>query len=44
MQAHGAAQSAQMIEVARKEVREMFSLCAEINELDRKMNAIALGI
>ncbi len=44
MQVHGAAQLTQMIEVARKEVRELFSLCAEINEHDRKMRAIALGI
>ena len=44
MQAYGAATSAQMIEEARKVVRERFSLCAEINELDRRMGAIALGI
>ena len=44
MQAHGVARAGQITEEARKEVRELFSLCGEINELDRKMSAIALGI
>ena len=44
MKAHGAATAAQMIENARKQVLERFSLCGEISKLDREMDEIALGI
>jgi len=43
IEAHGAATAARMIEGARKEVLEMFSLCGEINKLDREMDEIALA-
>jgi hypothetical protein len=32
-----------MIENARKEVLTLFSLCGEINKLDREMDEIVLG-
>ena len=32
-----------MVEDARKVVREMFSLCGEINKLDREMDEIVFG-
>ena len=41
--AHGAATAARMIEDARKGVLETFSLCGEINKLDREMYEIVLG-
>jgi len=44
IQVHGTATTARMIEEARKGVLEMFSLCGEINKLDREMDEIVLGV
>lgn len=43
IEAHGSATAARMIEDARKGVLEMFSLCGEINRLDREMCESFLG-
>ncbi|MBI4391420.1 MAG: hypothetical protein HY575_05995 [candidate division NC10 bacterium] len=43
IEAHGSATAARMIENARKGVLEMFSLCGEINKLDREMYEIVFG-
>lgn len=43
IEAHGAATAARMIEDARKGVLQTFSLCGEINKLDREMYEIAFG-
>jgi len=43
IETHGARTAAHMVEDARKVVREMFSLCGEINKLDREMDEIVFG-
>lgn len=43
IEAHGAATAVQMIEEARKGVLKMFSLCGEVNKLDREMYEIVFG-
>ncbi len=42
IEAHGTATAARMIENARKEVLTLFSLCGEINTLDREIDEIVL--
>lgn len=43
IEAHGAATAVRMIEDARKNALEVFSLCNERNQLDREMHEIAFG-